>query len=186
MSNATLAGAPTLEGRAVSRRPGYVALYEKRVINAPSKSSVVATRNLREALIPLLAKIERELQNPHLQSEHVSGAQEALCARASAMTDLKPATLYRRLYGILRETTRSTGAHIADALMLGAGTTLRDEGVMELPAGLPAAQERIDIYCELRGVTLSRKVRKELAADLYEFALLMIHGVEEDLLEVAA
>lgn len=161
-----------------SRRSGYRPVYKTRTIGHAATASVVATRQLSPVIERIVEEMERELKFND-NSGNASGVSDALCARASAISGRGIDGLYRRLYDIRHDRTRAVKAESAEVFLMAAGYSMRDLDVLELPAGLPAAKERIEVWLELRGGEMSKRQITDLAEDLLEFTRLMVHGVEQ-------
>jgi hypothetical protein len=112
------------------------------------------------------------------------GAVRVLAERAAHIkTDVSAQSFARRLWDIRTGVSKATRASVGEALLMAGG---REHGIVpELPAGLDAARERIEIWLDLAGGEMSKRDIKELAEDLLEFSRLMILGVEEEQVEEA-
>lgn len=167
-----------------SKRKGYTPKHFKRNIPAANHTAVVSAKQFVPAINRVIAQMDAEL---NLLGEPgtfgVIGPVGIICENAARLSGHKLDGLFRRLYGIRHEESRLMRAETAEALAMGAGTDLRELGVMELPAGMEAAKERLSIWFELHANGRpwpSRKVFRELAEDLLEFSKLMIHGPAEE------
>ena len=132
--------------------------------------SIVPTHLLQKALLPLIEKINNELDE-----KDNTGARMLLCYRASKSLSMTPQAIFRRMYDVLKGNGRSTKVEWADGVLLAAGVDIKDTDVFCVPAGMKAALERIEIRCELQGIVLTKKQKKEMAEDLLEWSRLVIH-----------
>lgn len=166
------------------KRRAKVAKKQRRMIPHPNGSTVILTKHAAEWVRKALAPFEaaaREQYGVNEEGRHgglPKGLQDLCNAARSYFPGVEPETIPRRLYRILTEEYVSIDANIVEAFLLGGGIFIHETDLLQLPAGLEAAKERIDVYCDLHG-ELPEETKADLAADLYEFSLLCICGSEE-------
>lgn len=165
-----------------SRQTGYAPVYASRVINHPSWETVVPTRQLA----PVLEEIVAQADADAIGSGECAGGLKVVCQQAARHTGMSLEALQRRAYEIRNVKGRATRATTAEAFLLAGNLYLHDTDIIQLPAGLPAARERIEVYLELRGQEMSEHDIEELAEDLLEFAKCVIHGPGEEQVKEAA
>lgn len=168
-------------------------IYRDRYIAAPKRASVIATRLFAPILQDILDEINAEVGMATETTEFGVGAQMLLASRAKMfhitangdILPVSPAGVGRRIRSILKNEGRATKVEIVDALMLAADRRIEESDLLTLPAGIPAALERIRLVVEYdaQGRTMSEETMLDLAEDLLEFSLLVIHGPEEFMAE---
>ena len=174
-----------MEGRASarsSRRNNHKPVYASRTINHPGYINVVATRMLAPALERVIAEANADAGD----DTEALGGLALLCERAERMAATSAFALARRAYEIRNLKSRATKATTADPFLMAGNTSLRDEEIIEVPAGLAAAEDRIRCSLELLGREMSDADIEEMAEDLMEFARCVIHGPEAEALMEAA
>jgi hypothetical protein len=160
-----------------SKRRGYTPKYAKRGMSHPGDSTVVATAQFAPLLEEIIEELERELCAA--EDDKFSGAIEVLCGRVAKSSGMKEESLTRRIYDIRHLKTKAMRAELADQILLAGNRMIGDTDLIEVPAGMVAALERIDTWMELRGLEVSARDRMEMARDLMEFSYCVILGPGE-------
>jgi hypothetical protein len=169
------------EARTRSRK-SKPAVYMDRYIAAPGSSSVVPTAHLAVYLRAILEELSQEATKVDTPLLGLPGSQGILAARMAARMGVTEDGATRRMRSILKGETRASGAVLADFLLMAGDVRMEETDLITVPAAMPAALERIDIWFDLKsnGRPLpSPEDRMEMARDLMEWSLLVIHGPEE-------
>lgn len=165
------------KSKAPSRQAGYTPVYKRRALNHPSDVNIVPTRLVAPVLERVIAEANADLG---FDSDEDKGGLAVICERAGKTLGMSKETVVRRTYEIRRLKARASRASTADALLEAGNTSLRDEGIPEVPAGSVAAEDRIRCYLELTGGEMTEETILDLAEDLLEFSRCVIHGWGEE------
>lgn len=152
-----------------SRQKGYVPTYKSRQLPGSTYSNIVPAHLLAAVLRPAIEKVDRGLAHGFNL-----GARAVIAERAATHLDVKPEAVVRRLYDVLTGKCRQVQAGWADAVLMAVDEEDND-GILELPVGLPAALDRIEMRCELQGIKLKKRDKREMAKDLVEWSRLIVH-----------
>jgi hypothetical protein len=126
----------------------------------------VSTRDLRSALAPRIEALNAERPT----GQRRDGGIRQLAAAAAPKVGIKPESMERRLQSILSLATNTSGANLADALLISFDTRLGEEGVPTFPRNESAALEMVLTDADLNGDELPLREARELARKLQRFA----------------
>lgn len=140
----------------------------------------VPTYELADVLARDIASLDREYDKLNGDPDPVGGGVNVLAERAASYLPNGPSAeaLLRRIWDIRNGRRRTTGAEIADALLLAGNRHIETEEITTLPGGKAAAEEMVEIHCENTGEQLTLPEKRQLAKQLFDFSRGYAAGLE--------